>query len=362
MEDFKFTFGDSDLSGRFTMQAGEVPAINLDVESTLFDISEYLPEPVEETDTEEAPVAKRDRLLPNTSLPFDLLHTVNADVRLDIAEFRTRTLRLRDVNFDATLAAGALTARNFGFTGQRGGHMNLSMGLAPDESGGATFSSSVNAENLILGLRANTEQELQQLPTVGIDSELSGNGGTVSEIAGSLNGYLRLIGGEGRIKAGALDFITQDFVAQVVNTINPFTQTDPYTNVDCAAVLLLFSDGVVSGSPAFVQQTDKLRIFANLEIDLKTEKLDAHIQTIPQKGLGISVSNLVNPYVKLTGTLAKPTLALDTQSVVVEGGVAVATAGLSILAKSFKNRYLSEKDPCAKAVAEADEFLEAQKK
>ena len=128
------------------------------------------------------------------------------------------------------------------------------------------------------------------------------------------------------------------------------------------AVLLLFSDGVVSGSPAFVQQTDKLRIFANLEIDLKTEKLEAHFRTIPQKGLGISVSNLVNPYVKLTGTLAKPALAIDTQNVVVEGGVAVATAGLSILAKSFKNRYLSEKDPCGKAVAEADEFLEAQKK
>ena len=112
----------------------------------------------------------------------------------------------------------------------------------------------------------------------------------------------------------------------------------------------------------FVQQTDKLRIFANASVDLKTEKLEANFQTIPQKGLGISVSNLVNPYVKLTGTLAKPALAIDTQNVVVEGGIAVATAGLSILAKSFKNRYLSDKDPCGKAVAEADEFLEAAKK
>jgi AsmA protein len=311
---------------------------------------------------EDAPVAKTDKLLPDTPLPFDLLRTVDADVRLDIAEFRTRALWVRDVILDAQLTDGALKIGHFGLSDQRGGHMNISMDLLPDQSGGAEFSSSVNAENLVLGLKAETEEELQQLPTFELRSELSGSGGTTSEIAGSLNGHLRLLGGEGRIKAGGLDIFTQDFIAQVVRTINPFTQTDPYTNVDCSAVLLLFSDGVVSGSPAFVQQTDKLRIFANLEIDLKTEKLDAHISTTPQKGLGISVSNLINPYVKLTGTLAKPALALDAQSVVVEGGVAVATAGLSILAKSFKNRYLSEKDPCGKAVAEAEEFLEAQKK
>ena len=53
--------------------------------------------------------------------------------------------------------------------------------------------------------------------------------------------------------------------------------------------------------------------------------------------------------------MAKPTLVIDPEGVLIEGGLAVATAGLSIIAKSLKNRYLSGKDPCGKALADADE-------
>ena len=74
----------------------------------------------------------------------------------------------------------------------------------------------------------------------------------------------------------------------------------------------------------------------------------------PQKGLGLSISGLVNPYIKLTGTLGNPALVVDPESILVEGSVAVATAGISILAKSFKDRFLSGKDPCGKALAEAE--------
>jgi hypothetical protein len=125
--------------------------------------------------------------------------------------------------------------------------------------------------------------------------------------------------------------------------------------VECAVILLHIDDGVVDGAPAFVQQTDKLRIFANARIDLKTEKINADFKMTPRKGIGISLSGLVNPYIKLTGTLGKPALVLDPESVFIEGGVAVATAGLSILAKSFKDRFLSDKDPCGTALAKSDE-------
>jgi len=118
-------------------------------------------------------------------------------------------------------------------------------------------------------------------------------------------------------------------------------------------LLLQLDDGVVKGSPAFVRQTDKLRIVANTTIDLKSEKLEADFKMTPQKGLGISISGLINPYIKLTGTLGKPALVMNPESILIEGGVAVATAGLSVLAKSFKDRFLSGKDPCGKALAEA---------
>jgi hypothetical protein len=75
---------------------------------------------------------------------------------------------------------------------------------------------------------------------------------------------------------------------------------------------------------------------------------------VPQKGLGLSVTSLVNPFVKLSGTFAKPALTIDPEGALVEGGAAVATAGLSILAKRFKQRFLDDKDACGKALKDAE--------
>jgi hypothetical protein len=230
----------------------------------------------------------------------------------------------------------------------------MSADLIPNESGGADFTLAADGKDLVMGFRAKTEQELQELPLLELRAELAASGETVRDLAGSVDGYIRVVGGAGRVPTGSHALFTQDFATEVISAINPFTRSDPYTNVDCTVILLHFDNGVVEGSPALVRQTDKLRIFTNTRIDLKDETLDADFKIVAQKGLGLSITNLVNPYIKLTGTLGKPSLVVDPESVLIEGGVAVATAGLSILAKSFKDRFLSEKDPCGKALAEDD--------
>ena len=158
---------------------------------------------------------------------------------------------------------------------------------------------------------------------------------------------------------GAMRVFTQDFFYELLNTLNPFSATDPYSNLKCVTVLASVEDGTVVGDPVLVVQSDRLNIFANAEVDLKTEQVDADFNTVPQKGLGFSLSNLVNPYVKVSGTLADPSLGFDPGSTLIEGGAAVATSGLSILAKSFADRFLSSRDPCGKAITDADEEFQA---
>jgi len=94
-------------------------------------------------------------------------------------------------------------------------------------------------------------------------------------------------------------------------------------------------------------------------VDLKTERINADFNTVPQKGLGISLSNIVTPYVGVSGTLASPSLGFNPSGTLIEGGAAVATGGLSILAKSFADRFLSSRDPCGKAISDADEQFRA---
>jgi hypothetical protein len=61
---------------------------------------------------------------------------------------------------------------------------------------------------------------------------------------------------------------------------------------------------------------------------------------------------VTNPYIKLGGTLAKPAIELKGAEAVASTGVAVATLGISIVAKGMLDRATAEKKVCKKALAE----------
>lgn len=140
----------------------------------------------------------------------------------------------------------------------------------------------------------------------------------------------------------------------MLDTVNPFAKTNPYTNYQCAVALVTVADGLVQGEPAAILLSDRLKVIANVDVDLSSEAIDVVVRTVPQKGLGISVTDLVNPYVKVGGTLASPSLVLDPEGAVIEGGAAIATGGLSFLAKRVSQRFFSSKDPCGDAVRDAE--------
>ena len=87
-------------------------------------------------------------------------------------------------------------------------------------------------------------------------------------------------------------------------------------------------------------------------INLKTEEIRVGIRTTPRRIMSISAGELINPYVQVIGTLAKPQLAVDEAGVLITGGAAVATGGLSLLAKGLWDRLSKSGDPC-KQVTEA---------
>jgi hypothetical protein len=92
--------------------------------------------------------------------------------------------------------------------------------------------------------------------------------------------------------------------------------------------------------------TKNVSILTTAEIDLETEKLDLTFRTTPRRGVVISAGEIFNPFVKVIGTLAAPRLAVDEQGVLLSGGAAVATGGLSILAKAAWDRLNRSRDPC----------------
>ena len=363
VEHLTATLGRSDLSGDFMLRSGDVPHYTARLTSRLLDMHGYL-DPDESEDQIETPgrVATSDRLIPDLEVPFDLLRTFNADVHLNVAVVEIGRRTLHDFRVMATLADGALNVDEFQVTGKDDSHLNGRLGLWPGPVGG-TFRARLKGQNLELGLPAETQEELAALPHYDLTVAFTTEGATVAEMAGNMNGYIKMAAGKGVIKNSMLNLFANDVVDEIVSTVNPFRKRDPATNLSCSVVLGVIENGQFVGKPFLVMLSDRIKIVADTEINLKTEALDVDVATVAQKGLGLSLGDLVNPYIRITGTLARPALTLDKKATVVEGSAAVATAGLSILALNLKNRFLSDKDPCGKAVKDAEvQFAELEKR
>lgn len=212
----------------------------------------------------------------------------------------------------------------------------------------------LEARDLPVQQVAAKDQDPTTLPRGNYRIDLRGSGRTQRELATSLNGRARMSVGPGDMAPSSLGFLLSDFFTNLIKILVPWSESYEYTRLDCAVAAADVEDGIVTLKPVVIN-TRQVTIFSEGEIDLHTERIDITFNSKQRKGLGISASDLVNPFIKVGGTLATPAIELDPASTVVKGGLAVATMGISILADSFVNRYLSSKDPCGDAQKAIDE-------
>ena len=104
-----------------------------------------------------------------------------------------------------------------------------------------------------------------------------------------------------------------------------------------------------------------MRVIADAVVDMETEEIKIAFQTLPKKGVSLpSVGEVLNPYIGVFGTFSKPVIRIDQESAFIAGGAAVATAGISILAKGLWDRIKSSGDACERAATYAEQVLQAQ--
>ena len=139
--------------------------------------------------------------------------------------------------------------------------------------------------------------------------------------------------------------------------MNPFQEAQESTNIKCAAAFSAINEGQLTGKPAVVVDTPNVKIFADAAADFASEKIQVQFKTVPQKGLGLSMSSLINPYIEVSGTLAEPKLSLNPANTVVSGGLAVVTGGISIVIKSIFDRLESSGNVCATRLRKANEQM-----
>ena len=351
LEGILLTLGESRVEGKLEIGLGKPVQVNAALYSPYLDLRNWK----KEAEQEKAPGSKTPSsyLFDDTPIFFIADYGVEADASIRVDALDLGNTQLQDIDLGVLLQKNFLEMKPLSVNGMGGGSLTGDIKLDGRQAT-PVLHYNLHARNLRAGLGSGVGQDTSTWPAGDFDLVMVGTGHTRREVATSLNGKIRVHYGEGLLLLTGLEFLMSDFITELIETLNPFAESNEYTRMECAVMAADIVQGQVSVSP-IIFQTDQVTILSQGEIDLVTENIDLSFNTKARKGLGLSAGALINPFIKVGGRLNKPTVELDPKGTVVGGGIAVATAGLSILAKSMTDRFLSSKDPCGDALEEIAE-------
>lgn len=338
--------GDTDLSGSASINlANKIPTINAKLNANLIDLTAFESKKSNRKKNE----VKKEKIFTDAPLDLAALKLVNADISLKAKRIKTSGLELSQTDISASLKGGNLVIKPVQTViagGQLSGMVNLN----------AAKKSAVLSTDLTLkGLEPNKFAKLNDVLTgakTDVDLKVIGSGVSLSQIMSGLNGKFIVKVGDGVIIDSVTGALGADVLAELMSMLNPFSESDSSTTLNCAVVNFAIEDGLAKADNGIAISMDTLNILGDGDINLKNEELDISLKAEPKEGLGLSASKFVS-LVKLSGTLASPSPAADLGGTLSTGaslGTAVATGGLSLIAEGLLDRVTADLSPCDTAL------------
>ena len=354
VEQLDFRSGDSDLSASGQANNPSAPEIVLNVNSDRLDVSPWL---ALFKSAESDPDKASDRLIPDFPLTHKALSAFQANTTVSIRELNGLARPVKNVLTRIDLGRKGIQVASASAENQRGGVAKLTGTLTPNAEGVPTLSMLMEGNDLTLGIPKAPGEDVTALPPYDIRLKLEGEGQTTRELAASLDGYLNMTMSEGIVLNAGLDRVTNSFLQELSKALDPLREEEESTKINCAAAFSVLSQGQLHGKPAVVVDTPNIKVLADATANLESEKIKVQFKTVPQKGLGFSMSSIVNPYIEVTGTLAQPRLTLNPENTVVGGSLAVITGGISILVRNVLDRVSTSGNVCADRLRKANEEM-----
>ena len=361
---FKVTSGKSDFSLTGRAANPTDPEITLELRSRMIDIAPWLAaaddtQPLAEGDNPDPAPTPVDRLIPAYPLDLTSLNQFRARTMVSIDELAGLPRPVKNVSGDISAGPGGVTLSDIRAENTRGGGILLNGQLLTSDDGVPQMSVRIEGEEIIFGIPKAPSEDVASLPSYNLKARLSGTGEDTQTIASSLDGYVNVTMGSGKVLNAGLDRVTNSFLQELSRALNPFQEEQESTTINCGAAFAAVHKGQLRGKPAVVVDTPNVKIFADAALDLASGKIQVQFKTVPQKGLGFSMSSLINPYIEVTGTLIKPRLSLNPGNTVVAGSLAVMTGGISVLIRNVMERLGATGSVCAARLRKANEEMTA---
>ena len=342
VRDFAATIGENDINGVFEIDLQDKPRLTGALTSTYLDLSARLQE-LEDDAPETDIVATEGLLFSDEPLDGEQLQAADIDIDLKIDRLRTRVLEVTEFHVGISLLDGELQIDPVAFREEQGS-VNGRIQITPGDDH-YSLDASMRMQDMHVGLIASNEQERSSLPPLSGKFALRGEGNSLHELMASSNGMLSMRQGKGQIQDLGADRIFGDMLLKIIRTLNPLKQEQKYREFDCGIYDVDIVAGVATIKDVAIQ-TGTMTVIVAGNVELESEKIDLAIRAKPREGLGISLGGVANSFLKLGGSLKKPVLQIDPGGSIVAGGAAVATGGLSLLAKGLFDRVSAVADIC----------------
>jgi uncharacterized protein involved in outer membrane biogenesis len=351
LKDLKGRIGESDISGRVSINRAGSRHIDVELASPRIDLTPLLAKAKDEAGkTKPKPTSKETQakfIFDEAPLPLDPLKGVDARLHLVAAEVVLARGSLRDVDSTLIIEGGRLALE--GRTKDRfDGTVKGSVRLAVAGGGAADLQLKVDAKGLRTGLVAGGAVEPDQTPSTSVVANLVARGASARQMASSASGRVLVTQGPGKVESGTIGMFGGDLLGQLASRLNPFAAQDPHMQLECTIARVDIVDGQATIGPVLVQ-SDRVAIIASGKVDLHTEALRFDFNTRPRRGVGVSAGMFANPFIEIAGTLASPRLGVSAKGT----AAAAATGGLTVLAQGLVDRVLGQQDLCKQVLDEA---------
>ena len=354
-KNFSISSGESEITGSLNIANPSRPVITMSLSAPSLDLRPYTKPRVDTAGSEDetatpqtAQTTSRKRtLIPETPIDLGVLNTFDADITLDIGLIQGHTRDLDSLDLHATVSQGNLIIEDLQIFDETSGRAQVK-GFASTINGLNHFGLRLSSEEINIGVPILTPEDIDALPRYDMRLAVYGSGDNTRDLAASVSGGIEIIGGQGRIVSQGQGLLTNAFLDELLTLVNPLRESDPYNQVECLAALASIKDGKLKGDPLVTFVTNKLAVISKAELDFASEKVFATFNTVPQRGFGISASSAFNPFVGVGGTLAEPQVTLDPEGTIIQGSLAVATGGISLIGKSVLDRFTVSKKSCDK--------------
>ena len=351
--------GEDDINGEFTVDLSTKPRITGKLTSSFLDLSERLRSLVEAGEETEATEPDKDaRVFSDAPIDTAALQSVDIDIDVQVARLRTNTIDVTDFRMGLRLQDAALEIDPISMS-EGEGSFSGRLRFVPVEAG-YSLDTLLTAQELHLGLTADQTQNRATLPPISGRVELRGAGHSLHGIMGLADGVVSVRQGKGKVQEFIAAVLFRDVVLEALRTINPLRTRETERTLDCAIYGIKIAGGVADLEQVAIQ-TDQLLLVVSGSVHLGSEKLDLNFRAKPREGIGISLGTLANSLLAVRGTLGEPKITLDAKGSATATGAAVATGGLSLIARGLWDRVSAERSICEQGEASDTASEEAKR-